>query len=106
MTPFEIPTKPQAERFRITLGGVEREIATRWNSRGGFWVIDISDSDGERILSGIPLVTGADLLGQFAYAEIGGGMIVQTDHDTDSVPTFENLGSTGHLYFLVEDPGT
>ena len=100
-TPFEIPLRNTPERFRVTLGGVEREIRTRWNVPAGCWVIDINESDGTPFLTGIPLVTGADLLEQFSDLEFGGQLIVQTDHDTDAVPTFDNLGTLGHLYFVV-----
>jgi hypothetical protein len=47
------------------------------------------------------LVTGADLLEQFGYLDLGGAFIVQTDHDIDAVPTFANLGTAGRLYFVA-----
>ncbi len=100
-TPFEIPTQPTPQRFTITLAGVDYRITQRWNTFSSCWVIDIADAGDTPIVSGIPLVTGADLLESFAYLDIGGQLIVQTDHDTDAVPTFDNLGSTGHLYFVT-----
>ena len=93
--------QPRPERFRITIGGVERQVTHRWNHFAAAWVMDVTDADGVPFLTGIPLVTGADLAGQFEYLALGGQLIVQTDHDPEAVPTFENLGSTGHLYLVT-----
>ncbi len=101
MTPFEIPTSPKPETFEVTLGGNVYEAKTRWNAFSSCWVLDLADQGGATILSGLPLITGADLVAQFAYLDVGGMLIVQTDHNQDVVPDFDTLGSTGHLYFVT-----
>ncbi len=50
-------------------------------SMNGGYVLDIADANGKPIVQGIPFVTGADLLAQYAYLGIGGQLIVQTDYD-------------------------
>lgn len=76
-------------------------VRTKWNVPANCWMIDLFDADGNQILQGLALITGADLLEQFAYLGLGGQIVAQTDHDTDAVPTFENLGSSGHMYYLT-----
>lgn len=100
-TPFEIPTQPAPQRYSITLAGKDYRITQRWNVATNSWVIDIADAGDVPIIRGIPLVTGTDLLDQFEYLGIGGQLIAQTDHNPDAVPSYENLGSIGHLYFVV-----
>lgn len=98
----EIPLKPINQQFTISLAGVQYTARVYWSQAALCWVADLLDATGENaILCGVALVTGADLLAQFAYLALGGELIVQTDHDTDAVPTFANLGSTGHLYFVT-----
>lgn len=63
-------------------------------------MLDISTSDDTPVRSGVPLVTGADLMEQFEYLGLGGELVVQSDTDVDAVPTFSNLGTIGHLYYL------
>lgn len=67
----------------------------------GGWYMDIGDALNNPLSLGIPLITGADLLAQYA-ADVGipGQMEVQTDHDLYAVPTFDNLGVNSHLYFI------
>lgn len=101
MTPFEIPLQAASQKFSITLAQVAYVVVVRWNPRMQSWVIDMLDASEAPILEGVPLVTGADLLEPYRYLGFGGAMIVQTDHDQDAVPTFENLGLTSHLYFLT-----
>lgn len=99
-TPYEIPLSPDAQNFSITLNNVDYNFSLQWNEPSAAWKIDIADSNNVNILCGIPLITGVDLLEPYAYLNFGGQLIVQTDHDTDNVPTFDNLGINGHLYWI------
>jgi hypothetical protein len=47
------------------------------------------------------MVTGADLLEQFGYLGLNFALVAQTDNSPDTVPTFDNLGTTGHLYAIT-----
>ena len=99
---YEIPLDPRPQSFSINLAGVEYQLSLVWNYYSDSWVLSISDSSGIPILTGIPLVSGADLLGQYQYLKFGGSLIVQSDFDLYSIPGYETLGLTDHLYFLVE----
>lgn len=101
MTVFEIPTAPKAQTFAISLLAATYVLTFTWNDPSSTWLVSIADESNNPILSSIPLVTGADLLEQFEYLGIGGQLIVQTDNDPNAVPTYQNLGSTGHLFFLA-----
>ena len=99
----EIPLTPEPQTFSVTLANVEYKCTVQWRAVDmGGWVLDLADTDGNPILCGVPLVTGVDLLAQYAYLDFGGQLRVQTDNDPDVVPTFENLGVTSHLYFVTE----
>lgn len=102
-TAYEVPLSPEAQTFAIALGGTTYTLTLRWNAAASAWVLDIADAARAPILSGLLLVTGLDLLGQYGYLGFGGMLIVQTDHAPDVVPTLDNLGQAGRLYFLAED---
>lgn len=99
---FEIPTTSESQRMSIQLGDRVYSIMLWWNEFSACWVIDISDVDQNLIVSGIPLVTGTDLLGQFKHLDIPGGLLVQSDNDAFQVPDKVSLGVTGRLYFVTE----
>lgn len=103
MTPYEIPLSPEPQTLSISLAGKTYFLSLAFNRAGSYWVLDMADEDRVPLLTGVPLVTGLDLLEQYSYLGIGGSLIVQTDFDADAVPTFENLGVTGRLYFVVEE---
>ena len=63
------------------------------------WIMDVSDDLGNPIVCGIPLITGADLLAQYAYLGIGGKMFVLMNGGIATVPGFNDLGVEGRLYF-------
>ncbi len=102
MAVHEIPLSPNPQTFRIQLAGVTYLVQVIWRdtSEGG-WFLDLSTNDGAPIVQGISIVTGADLLEQYAYLGIGGSLVVQTDHDVDAAPTYENLGQASHLFFVT-----
>lgn len=87
--------------FTLSLGGVTYTIRLAWCSASYCWVIDIGDQTNVPIAQGLPFITGHTLLAQYEYLGIAGDFIVQTDHAPDTPPTFQNLGSTGHLYYLA-----
>lgn len=100
-TTFEIPLIASPQKFSIAMGGVTYIARVLWNEKSNCWVLDLLDLNGNEILTGTPLVTGADLFEQFEYLEFGGQLIVQTDHNPDAVPTFFNLGTSGHLFYIT-----
>lgn len=99
--PLQVGT-PQT--FSITLGGVTYQLTfLYWNDTAGLggWTVDIDDSSGNPIAEGIPLVTGADLFAQYRHLGFTGSLIVQTTSNPDAVPTFENLGDDGQVYYVT-----
>src|SRR5262252_2964792 len=112
-TIWEIPLSPKAQVLRTEIGPTTYTLRITYNKPMEAWIMDIHDQDGNPLppignqlsgLNGIPLVTGSDLLGQFRYLGIGGGvpMIVVTigpGHSPADIPTFTDLGIDGRLYF-------
>lgn len=103
-----VPLQPMPQSFSITLAGVEYNLTVYWNDTlygGGLadpnWLLDIADQNDAPIVTAIPLVTGCNLLEQFDYLQLGGGLVVQSSQDPDLVPDFASLGSTGNLYFVT-----
>lgn len=102
-----VPLVPQAQQLQITIGSVAYNFVLQWNVPNQSWMLDILDQDNTPIISGIPLITGADLLSPFEYLEIGGAidagqLQVQTTSDTFAPPTFLNLGTDGNLYWVTQ----
>lgn len=101
MTAYEIPLSADSQRFTITLAGVIYNLALTWRSGTG-WVLDVADANSVPLVSGIPLVTGTDLLGQFRHLGIGGRLVVLVEGDITAVPDYSDLGIEGKLYFITE----
>lgn len=100
-TAYMIPLQATNQQLQITLAGVLYTLTVRWNDITQAWQLDIGDSNNNPIVTGIPIITGTDLLAPFAYLNFGGQLIAQTTNDTDAVPTFTNLGTTGNLFFVI-----
>lgn len=98
---YEIPLSPTPQTFGIALAGVSYRMTVFWSdAEGGGWVMNIADVNGVPIVNGIAMVTGANLLAGHEYLGFTGTLAVQTDHDTDALPTFDNLGVTSHLFYV------
>lgn len=102
MAVFEVPLSPTPQTFGINLAGKSYQLTLRWReTTEGGWILDIADQQAAPIISGVPLVTGVDLLAQYAYLGFTGSLVVQTDNDPSAEPTFDNLGERSHLYFVT-----
>lgn len=102
MIPFEIPLRPIAQQLTTFLGATQYGLTFKWCDPAACWMMDVLDANGNEVLTGLPIVTGADILEQFAYLPVGkGGLVAQTDHDADAVPTYDNLGVQSHVYYLT-----
>lgn len=100
-TVYEIPLVAAAQKKTITLNGKQYQLTVRYNTAAGAWNMDIRDSKGTAVLTGVPLVTGVDLLAQYGYLHLGGQLVVQTDGGSQKIPSFTDLGKSSHLFFVV-----
>jgi hypothetical protein len=104
-TNLEIPTQPgRPFREEVALFDVTYTFKFNWNKRSKCWILDIFTDTGLKVLCGVPLVTGSDLLEQFLYLPIGRyGILTALTFGPgippDNNPTFFNLGIDGHLYY-------
>lgn len=121
---YTIPLTPLPQSFGITLAGKEYRLTVRWFSAPeqadaggarsgasgdslparqdilGTWTLDIEEPEcAAPILMGVPLVTGCDLLEQYAYLEFGGELWVEGELP----PTLENLGTGVELVFIMKE---
>lgn len=100
MDVYEIPLSSEPQSLVVSLSGTAYRLTLVWNPVSSAWVLDIADTSGNAILSGVPLVAGADLLAPVAYLGLGGALYVQTDNDAEAPPTVDNLGATAHVYWV------
>jgi hypothetical protein len=100
---FKIPLLNEPQKFAIDLNGKPFIMTSRYNPEMPNWNLSMQDGETEEfIFTGLPLVTGLDLLSQFAHLGIEGSFIVFTDGDDLAIPTELNLGVESNLYYLVE----
>lgn len=93
MPSYYIPLTPEPQRFLITLGGIDYQILLTYkNVTEGGWVIDIADKTGVNLVAGLPLITGADILGQHQHHGFKGSLTIESSDGLDHIPTFDNLG--------------
>lgn len=96
---FEIPLEPKPMDF-VVRDNVDRSYRFltqyRETNEGG-WILDIDDDNtGEKLVYGIPLVTGLDLLWQFNHLNIRFHLLVDC-RGGRTTPTFESLGTEDRL---------
>lgn len=97
---FSVPALPTPQSFGISLGGLDLNMNLAFKGAAG-WVMDVANNVGDTLLSGVPLVTGGNLLEQFEHLGIPGGLWVQTKNAPDAVPTFDNLGVESFLFYVA-----
>ena len=100
MATFEIPLTPTPQTFETTLQGQRFRLTVLY--RAG-WTLDIADANDVRLISGLPLVPGVDLLAQHRHAGVPGSLYVQGATQPDDLPTFDDLGRGSRVFWVSED---
>jgi hypothetical protein len=101
---FRIPLVNIPQTFDINLSNLPFKMKITWNDAMKSWMMALLDGNTQDVLiESMPLVTGADLLEQFAYLQIPGQLIVFTKGGVTDEPTFDNLGADSNLYYITED---
>lgn len=95
----EIPLKPSAQTLRCSIGGTFCNLTITW--RGNGYILDIADTNKSPIVSGLSLVTGADLLAQLKHLGITGALVILSDSDPSQVPLYDTLGISSHLCVIT-----
>jgi hypothetical protein len=98
---YLLPLVNIPQTFQMNLAGITYSLTSKWNDMAQSWFLDIADSSGNPLVSGIPFVTGADLLAGLEYLGIDGQFLVATTGDPLAVPTLDNLGTDSNLYFVT-----
>jgi hypothetical protein len=102
-TVYTVPLNGAPQQFTIGLGGVTYTLLLKWNAMQQGWFLDIGDSSNNPIVSGIPLVTGVNLLEQYGYLGFNGSLYVQTASNVDAIPTFTNLGTDSNVFYVTAE---
>lgn len=96
---LEIPLAPPGPNFTIetTLDGVHYGLTFRWNDREGTWYLDLTDINGNPIISGRKLVEGTWLLRYVADRTVRppGELVVQ-----GTVAQQSDLGGPVKLFYI------
>ena len=89
------------QQFAIQLAGVQYQLTLVWRDVAG-WILDVADSGGAAMLTGVPLVPGVNLLEQFPELGVNGTFVTVCDNGSPEDPTKTNLGTYSHLVFVQE----
>ena len=100
MAVSEITLLPENQKFSISLAGTAFQMSVVW--RAEFWCLDLMDGSGAMIITGIPMITGYDLLTQYRHLNLGFSLFVVCDIEGQKNPTQYDLGLTSHLYVVTE----
>lgn len=96
-TPSIIPLEAGAQTLSVPLGGVTYRMRIWWReSVTPCWMLDLSTVDDVALVSGLPMLPGADLLAQHKHLGVAGVLYVLADDEI----TYDSLGNSTRLYFL------
>lgn len=102
MSIFKIPFVNTNQKFNITLSGKNLIVTCNWNQELPAWVVSIQDAaTQEYLISGVALVTGANLFSQFYYTGVRNVLVAYTNGDPGEIPTFDSLGNESQVLYIT-----
>lgn len=100
MNAKEIPLSSDNQQFSITIAQVQYVMRINW--REPCWYLDLLNADLSPVALALPLITGADLLAQYSYLNLGFSLVVVCDVSGQENPTELDLGADSHLLIVTE----
>ncbi|MGG6461393.1 phage baseplate plug family protein [Solilutibacter silvestris] len=101
MAVYEIPLTGVSQNLTVTLAGVAYQFTVTWRDYVSTYFLDIADGSGNTLVTGIALVPGSNLIGQFKPIGFGGMLKVVTPAGNAFPPNFGDFGSVAHLMFVT-----
>jgi hypothetical protein len=95
-------TNAPNQTFQILLAinntQVRLNLSISYNEMANYWVMDVSDNNGNILLVGVPLITGswpaANVLDQYQYLNIGSAYVINVSNsDVNDYPNATDLGT-------------
>jgi hypothetical protein len=93
---YELPIDSADPAYDVDadMGGTLYRLAIAWNTRGKYWTLSISLTDGTLLVAGIRLVPDYELLARFNDARLPVGRLACVDlTGRGDPPTYEDLGT-------------
>jgi hypothetical protein len=98
------PNQTLIASLSIDGGTIDLQLGLHYNEIAGWWVMTVSDSQGDVILDSIPFITGSipagNILGQYEYLEIGGAVIINASQAANDYPNNTQLGVDFYLLWI------
>ncbi|MEQ5223665.1 hypothetical protein ABN242_16825 [Providencia alcalifaciens] len=98
---IEITLTSNNQEFDIQLNKVNYRFKVTYMEFFG-WMLDIKTAQGEDILTGVPLVSGVDILQQYQYMGFNGSLFFVCEDMEDEL-SYEQFGVGNKLYFKTID---
>jgi len=99
-----IETEFQRYQYSVTLDGVVFQLVWVWSERAQQWFVDLLDSDGNAIRSGLAVVTGFPLFSLLAESSRPlGEMVITQVSSPKREPAETDLGDSHAIVYLDAD---
>jgi hypothetical protein len=99
---ISLTTDPN-QTFYCNIPGQTKNITLNftlsYNTMANYWVLGIYDSSNNPLVLGIPLLPGANLLGQYQYLNIGSAVLWNIGDQSVLMPDNTNLATNFALYW-------
>ena len=102
MVYIELPVSHDVadQGFSVQLDGTVYQVRLRYNTRAGHWALDLSDSVGTPLLSGVAVRLGVDLLAQFDREDLPAGRLFAMNWVSEfQEPDRDNFGTDVSLIY-------
>jgi hypothetical protein len=105
------PNATLAVDLSIDGGTVSLQLVVRFNKAANYWVMTVSDLQGDLVVDSVPLLTGvfpaSNILGQQAYLGIGSAYVLNAGQVAqDSPDDVIGFGQNGPFLLLWSDTPT
>lgn len=101
MSLLKLPLAGSPEEFETEINNVTYHLRFTWNAESSRWALDLSLPDGTALIRNLALVTGENLLAQYAHLGLGFALYLDVDGSFEAEAGFGDLGTQAQIYIEV-----
>ncbi len=92
-----IPNNSTTYRLPIDDQNISLTLRLTYNEIAGYWMMDLTNEDGQMLVSGLPVIPAQNILEQYRYMQIGSAYVLPKSKVEDQWPGYESLTSDWYL---------
>lgn len=92
-----VPNQTFSSKIPVDGFNIELSFILSYNELAKYWIVSVIDSNGNTLITSLPVIPAQNILEQYRYMKIGSAYVVPRQTVVDEWPTDKTLDANWYL---------